>query len=189
MCGKEAGQRDHCYHAPGSSGTGVPGTHRNASDASRISVWKDFVILAGRFKQDYDWVCLSNTFCRSVFSPKNVTPKPWREAKFFERGQGHEEGSCIGGASAASHCCRLRSSSGGLRCATPPVDFNEIARQGFNDGFEAARRDVAHSVPPGVEKHPKFRNPPVPPPAVEDYRHGFREGYQAFLHRNAPPRY
>jgi hypothetical protein len=71
----------------------------------------------------------------------------------------------------------------------PPVEFNEIARQGFNDGFEAARRDVAHNVPPGVEKHPKFRNPPVPPPAVEDYRHGFREGYQAFLHRNAPPGY
>jgi hypothetical protein len=69
----------------------------------------------------------------------------------------------------------------------PPPTFNEIARQGFHDGFEAARRDVARNVPPGVEKHPKFRNPPVPPPAVEDYRHGFREGYEAFLHRTAPP--
>jgi hypothetical protein len=69
----------------------------------------------------------------------------------------------------------------------PPVDFTEIARQGYHDGFEAARRDVARNVPPGVEKHPKFRNPPVPPPAVEDYRRGFREGYGAFLHRTPPP--
>ena len=69
----------------------------------------------------------------------------------------------------------------------PPAEFNEIARQGFHDGFEAARRDVARNVPPGVEKHPRFRNPPVPPPAIEDYRHGFREGYEAFLHRTAPP--
>jgi hypothetical protein len=68
----------------------------------------------------------------------------------------------------------------------PPADFGEIARQGYHDGFEAARRDVARNVPPGVEKHPKFRNPPVPPPAFEDYRHGFREGYEAFLHRSAP---
>jgi hypothetical protein len=69
----------------------------------------------------------------------------------------------------------------------PPPAFNQIAQQGFHDGFEAARRDVARNVPPGVEKHPKFRNPPVPPPAWEDYRHGFREGYQAFLHRNGAP--
>jgi hypothetical protein len=70
----------------------------------------------------------------------------------------------------------------------PPPAFSEIARQGYHDGFEAARRDVARNLPPGVDKHPKFRNPPVPPPAWEDYRHGFREGYQAFLHRaEAPP--
>jgi hypothetical protein len=69
----------------------------------------------------------------------------------------------------------------------PPAEFSAVAQQAFHDGFEAARRDVAHNVPPGVERHPRFRNPPVPPPAVEDYRHGFREGYQAFLHQ-APPR-
>ena len=67
----------------------------------------------------------------------------------------------------------------------PPVNFNEIARQGFNDGYEAARHDVEHNVPPDLEKHPRFRNPPVPPPGFEDYRHGFREGYQGYLHRGA----
>jgi hypothetical protein len=68
----------------------------------------------------------------------------------------------------------------------PPPAFSQIAQQGFHDGFEAARRDVARNLPPGVDKHPKFRNPPVPPPAWEDYRHGFREGYQAFMHRGGP---
>jgi hypothetical protein len=70
----------------------------------------------------------------------------------------------------------------------PPAAFSAIAQQGFHDGFEAARRDVARNVPPSAERHPKFRNPPVPPPAWEDYRHGFREGYQAFLHQAPPPR-
>jgi hypothetical protein len=68
----------------------------------------------------------------------------------------------------------------------PPAAFSEIARQGFHDGFEAARRDVSHNLPPGVEKHPRFRRPPVPPPAWEDYRHGFRDGYQGFLQRGGP---
>ncbi len=71
----------------------------------------------------------------------------------------------------------------------PPAAFNEIARQGYHDGWEAARRDVAHNVPPGVEKHPRFRNPPVPPPAFEDYRQGFREGYNGFLHQGRGPGY
>lgn len=67
----------------------------------------------------------------------------------------------------------------------PPLNFNEIARQGFNDGYEAARHDVEHNAPPSLEKHSRFRNPPAPPPAFDDYRHGFREGYQSFLHRGA----
>jgi hypothetical protein len=71
----------------------------------------------------------------------------------------------------------------------PPAAFSEIARHGYRDGWEAARRDVARNLPPGVEKHPRFRNPPVPPPAFEDYRHGFREGYDAFLHQGRGPGY
>jgi len=69
----------------------------------------------------------------------------------------------------------------------PPPELSDAGRQGFNTGFEAARRDVAEGRPPGVEKHPRFRNPPVPPPLVEEYRHGFRAGYEAFLHHGAPP--
>jgi hypothetical protein len=69
----------------------------------------------------------------------------------------------------------------------PPAEFNQIGQRGFHDGFEAAQRDVARGVPPGADRHPRFRNPPVPPPAWDDYRHGFREGYGAFLHQGPPP--
>src|SRR5580658_916953 len=67
-----------------------------------------------------------------------------------------------------------------------PPDFNAAAPQGYHDGFDAARNDIAHNRPPNFEHHPRFRNPPVPPEAVPEYRHGFREGYNAALH-NAPP--
>jgi hypothetical protein len=69
----------------------------------------------------------------------------------------------------------------------PPSEFREIARQGFHDGFEAARRDTADGRPLDVDRHPRFRNPPVPPDAFQDYRMGFRRGYNAFLNRVPPP--
>jgi hypothetical protein len=69
----------------------------------------------------------------------------------------------------------------------PPVDFSAIAQQGFHDGFEAAQRDIENNRPPRLQQHPRFRNPPVPPQAFEDYRHGFREGYQRAMHEPPPP--
>jgi hypothetical protein len=65
----------------------------------------------------------------------------------------------------------------------PPPEFQEIARQGYHDGWAAARRDVDEGKSPNIERHPRFRNPPVPADAAEDYRRGFRRGYDAFLHR------
>jgi hypothetical protein len=65
----------------------------------------------------------------------------------------------------------------------PPPAFAEIARQGFHDGFQAARHDAEHGKPPDIERHPKFRHPPVPPEGIEDYRRGFRRGYETFMHR------
>ncbi len=70
----------------------------------------------------------------------------------------------------------------------PPVDFSAIAQRGFHDGFEAARRDLANNRQPNLEHHPRFRNPPVPAGAFEDYRHGFREGYNRYLHEATPTR-
>jgi len=68
----------------------------------------------------------------------------------------------------------------------PPPAYTAIAQQGYHDGVEAARRDIAKGMAPDAARHPRFRNPPVPPPAWEDYRHGFREGYRAMF-RNGPP--
>jgi hypothetical protein len=69
----------------------------------------------------------------------------------------------------------------------PPPAWSEIARHGFHDGVDAARRDIAAGRSPNVDRHPRFRNPPVPPPAFEDYRHGFRDGYQQVFQRGGTP--
>ena len=69
----------------------------------------------------------------------------------------------------------------------PPAEFDEMTRHGFHDGVEAARRDIAAGRSPNAERHPRFRNPPVPPPAFEDYRHGFRDGYRGVFQHGGPP--
>ena len=69
----------------------------------------------------------------------------------------------------------------------PPVEFREAAQQGTYDGYQAAKSDVAAERPPNVEGQEPFRNPPVPPEAVEAYRRAFRNGYDAFLHGAPPP--
>lgn len=62
--------------------------------------------------------------------------------------------------------------------APPPPGV--IARQGFDAGVDAAHRDMSRGMPPNVNRHPSFRNPPVPPgqPAAI-YRDNFRRGYQS----------
>ncbi|SRR5579871_5351783 len=69
----------------------------------------------------------------------------------------------------------------------PPPAYGQIAQQAFNDGFSAARNDIAHGRPPNAEAHKRFRNPPVPPPAWNDYRQGFREGYHRAMQQVPPP--
>jgi hypothetical protein len=64
----------------------------------------------------------------------------------------------------------------------PPGAYSEAAQQGYRQGVHAAQNDVRSGLRPDVDRHPRFRNPPVPPPLRDDYRHGFREGYQAVFH-------
>jgi Spy/CpxP family protein refolding chaperone len=65
----------------------------------------------------------------------------------------------------------------------PPQEFREIQRQGFHDGIEAARSDFQNQRPPNAERRNEFRNPPVPGHAHDEYREGFRRGYDmAFSH-------
>ena len=68
----------------------------------------------------------------------------------------------------------------------PPPAYSEAAQQGYREGVHAAQRDMGNGLRPDAARHPRFNNPPVPPPLREDYRHGFREGYQAVY--NGGPR-
>jgi hypothetical protein len=67
----------------------------------------------------------------------------------------------------------------------PSLNYQAIEQQGDHDGFEAARHDVETNQPPVFDHHPRYRNPPVPPPGWAAYRKGFRVGYERFVH----PRY
>lgn len=65
----------------------------------------------------------------------------------------------------------------------PPPAYSEVAREGFHDGVLAAQRDVREGRAPNVDRHPRFRNPPVGPPLIADYRQGFRSGYEQVFRR------
>ncbi len=68
----------------------------------------------------------------------------------------------------------------------PPPAYSEAAQHGYRQGVQAAQNDIRNGLGPDVDRHPRFRNPPVPPPLQEDYRHGFRDGYQAVFHGARP---
>ena len=61
----------------------------------------------------------------------------------------------------------------------PPPAYSAVAQQGYNQGVRAAQRDIGRGWGADVNRHPDFRNPPVAPPLMNDYRHAFREGYRA----------
>ena len=69
----------------------------------------------------------------------------------------------------------------------PPPEFGPTAQQGYHDGTDAARRDIRSGLAPDLQRHPRFRNPPIGPP--EEYRRGFRAGYEAAFHGGPPPGY
>ena len=69
----------------------------------------------------------------------------------------------------------------------PPPAWGEVLQHGYHDGVEAARNDIYRGKAPDAARHPRFRNPSVPPPAVEEYRHGFRDGYDQVYRHGAPP--
>ena len=72
----------------------------------------------------------------------------------------------------------------------PPRELRDVQRQGFHDGIEGARRDVDNHRRPDVNNRDEYRNPSVPRGAWEDYRAGFRRGYEtamSHLMNNTPP--
>ena len=63
----------------------------------------------------------------------------------------------------------------------PPSEFRDIQRQGFHDGIEGARKDFDHHRAPNVNDRSEYRHPHAPPSARDDYREGFRRGYDAAM--------
>lgn len=67
----------------------------------------------------------------------------------------------------------------------PPAEFREIQRQGFHDGIEGARKDFDNHRAPNVNNRDEYRHPHVSPSAREDYREGFRRGYDVAMNHLA----
>ncbi len=68
----------------------------------------------------------------------------------------------------------------------PPAEFREAQRQGFHDGIEGARKDFENHRPPNVENREEYRHPHVAHDLRDDYRDGFRAGYErAMSHLNS----
>jgi hypothetical protein len=60
----------------------------------------------------------------------------------------------------------------------PPPPPGVLANQAYSDGVNAARQDLYRRLPPNVDRHGRFRNPPVPPgQPVRIYRNNFQRGY------------
>lgn len=60
----------------------------------------------------------------------------------------------------------------------PPPDMNDMERRGYRDGIEGARRDYANHRRPDVDNRDEYRHPDVPRGAWQEYREGFRSGYE-----------
>jgi hypothetical protein len=63
----------------------------------------------------------------------------------------------------------------------PPAEFREIQRQGFHDGIEGARKDFDNHRAPNVNDRDEYRHPHISPSGREDYREGFRRGYEVAM--------
>jgi hypothetical protein len=63
----------------------------------------------------------------------------------------------------------------------PPPEFREIQRKGFHDGIEGARKDFDNHRPPNVNNRDEYRHPHVDASMRDDYREGFRRGYDVAM--------
>ena len=72
----------------------------------------------------------------------------------------------------------------------PPDEYREAQRRGFQDGMVGAHRDFDNQRRPDPNNRDEYRQPNVPYGQVEEYREGFRKGYEvamAHLMAAAPP--
>ncbi len=59
-----------------------------------------------------------------------------------------------------------------------PQELDEVARQGFHDGIEGARKDFGNHRRPDVFNRDEYRNPDMPRRYRQAYRAGFERGYR-----------
>src|SRR5438309_550466 len=59
----------------------------------------------------------------------------------------------------------------------PPDDFRDAQRRGFHDGVEAARRDAESRRHRDADDHEMYKHPRVERNLRDEYREGFRRGY------------
>ena len=64
----------------------------------------------------------------------------------------------------------------------PPAEFREAQRQGFHDGIEGARKDYGNHRAPNVDNREEYRHPHIESSLRQDYREGFRRGYDKAMH-------
>jgi len=60
----------------------------------------------------------------------------------------------------------------------PPGEFREVQRKGFHDGVEAARSDFERHRHKDADDHERYRHPSVERSLRDDYRDGFKRGYE-----------
>jgi hypothetical protein len=59
-----------------------------------------------------------------------------------------------------------------------PQRYNETQRRGFHDGIVGAKRDFGNHRRPSVLNRDEYRQPHMPEELWNDYREGFRRGYE-----------
>jgi hypothetical protein len=64
----------------------------------------------------------------------------------------------------------------------PPSEFNDARRQGFHEGIEAARRDFEAHRHKDADDHEMYKHPRVERELRNDFREGFRRGYEQAMH-------
>lgn len=70
-----------------------------------------------------------------------------------------------------------------------PPEFRAAQQRGFHDGIEGAKRDFKNHRRPDVNNRDEYRNPHfISPPDREDYRMGFRRGYEVAMRHMYGPR-
>ena len=63
--------------------------------------------------------------------------------------------------------------------AEPPGEYrDDVARKGFHDGIEGARRDAENHRQPNVNNREEYRHPDVRGRDRRTYRDAFRRGYE-----------